>query len=174
MTPLRVCIDARLAGGMSGGVEQVVIGLATGLSKLTDADEEYFFLVHPDEEGWIKPYLGGNSRILRSKLEYPGQGGLVPTAKRAVSERVGFVRRRTAVVHSDGAIERAGIDVVHFPMQEAFVTEVPSIYQPHDLQHLHLPELFSPAERERREIVYRTHCERASLVAMMTSWGKRR
>ena len=158
---------------MSGGVEQVVIGLATGLSKLTDGDEEYFFLTHPEQEDWIKPYLGQNSRILRSKLEYPGQGGLVPTARRAMRERVGFARRRSAVLRSDGGIERAGIDVVHFPMQEAFVTEVPSIYQPHDLQHLHLPEMFSPAERERREIVYRTHCERAALVAMMTSWGKR-
>jgi glycosyltransferase involved in cell wall biosynthesis len=173
VTPLRVCIDARLAAGMSGGVEQVVIGLATGLSKLTDGDEEYFFLTHPEQEDWIKPYLGQNSRILRSKLEYPGQGGLVPTVRRAMRERVGFVRRRSAVLHSDGGIERAGIDVVHFPMQEAFVTEVPSVYQPHDLQHLHLPEMFSPAERERREIVYRTHCERAALVSMMTSWGKR-
>jgi glycosyltransferase involved in cell wall biosynthesis len=173
VTPLRVCIDARLGAGISGGVEQVVIGLATGLSKLTHGDEEYFFLVHPRQEEWIRPYLGDNTRVLHTKLTYPGQGGLGPTAKRAIQERVGFMRRRTAVLHSDGAIESAGIDVVHFPMQEAFVTDVPSIYQPHDLQHLHLPELFSPAERERREIVYRTHCERAALVSMMTSWGKR-
>ena len=40
---------------------------------------------------------------------------------------------------------------MHFPIQDAFTTDMPSIYQPHDLQHLHLPELFSRWERERRE-----------------------
>ena len=58
---------------------------------------------------------------------------------------------------SDGTIEEAGADVVHFPFQDAFTTEVPSLYQPHDLQHLHLPELFSPWIRKRRERIYRTH-----------------
>jgi hypothetical protein len=47
MTPLRVCIDARLGAGRFGGVEQVVIGLAAALSRLEDGDEEYLFLAHP-------------------------------------------------------------------------------------------------------------------------------
>ena len=62
---------------------------------------------------------------------------------------------------------------MHFPIQDAFTTELPSIYQPHDLQHLHFPEFFSRWERERRERIYRTHCERAEMVVAMTSWGKR-
>ena len=33
----RICIDARLDPGFSGGIEQVVIGLAKGLSALTDS-----------------------------------------------------------------------------------------------------------------------------------------
>jgi glycosyltransferase involved in cell wall biosynthesis len=70
-------------------------------------------------------------------------------------------------------VERAGVDLVHFPVQDAFVTDLPSIYQPHDLLHLHHPEFFSDWERERRERIYRTHCERAELVVAMTSWGKR-
>src|SRR5207247_2344161 len=72
-----------------------------------------------------------------------------------------------------GGVEQVVIERIHFPFHEAFLTEVPSIYQPHDLQHLHLPDLFSEFERERREIVYRTHCERAALVVAMTSWGRR-
>jgi glycosyltransferase involved in cell wall biosynthesis len=89
-------------------------------------------------------------------------------------ERTPFLsERRRYVLGSDGTIERAGVEVMHFTFQEAFLTEVPSIYQPHDLQHLHLPELFSEREWRRREIVYRTHCERAALVIAMTSWGRR-
>jgi glycosyltransferase involved in cell wall biosynthesis len=170
--PLRVCIDSRLGSGISGGVEQVAIGLATGLSKLTDADEEYLFLVHPDQEAWLRPYLDGPCRPIHSRMEYPGQGGLGPTARQAMRQRMPLSKRRE-LLRSDGTIEGEGVDVVHFPMQEAFLTDVPSIYQPHDLQHLHLPDLFTSRERARRELVYRTHCERASLVAMMTSWGRR-
>jgi glycosyltransferase involved in cell wall biosynthesis len=76
-------------------------------------------------------------------------------------------------VVSDGAVELAGIDVVHFPFQSGFLTTLPTIYQPHDLQHLHFPELFSEGERESRELRYRTYCERANLAVMMTSWGRR-
>jgi glycosyltransferase involved in cell wall biosynthesis len=171
VTPLRICIDARLGSGISGGVEQVVIGLAAGLSALSDGDEEYLFLAHPDQDDWIRPYLSGPCRLLHTRLEYPGQGG-VARLRRAVRQRLPLSARRE-LLRSDGTVERSGADLVHFPMQEAFLTEVPSIYQPHDLQHLHLPELFSDRERARRELVYRTHCGRAALVVMMTSWGRR-
>jgi glycosyltransferase involved in cell wall biosynthesis len=92
---------------------------------------------------------------------------------RGVIERVPGIGVRFAVRPSDGTVERAGADLIHFPFQDAFTTEIPSLYQPHDLQHLHLPELFSGWERARREAIYRTHCERAALVVAMTSWGRR-
>jgi glycosyltransferase involved in cell wall biosynthesis len=174
VTPLRVCLDARLVSGHSGGVEQVVIGLAAALSRLDQGDEEYLFLAHPGEDGWIRPYMKGPCRVLHSKLEYSGQPGALRALRRAARERAPFIgETRRYVSRSDGAIERAGVEVMHFTFQEAFLTEVPSIYQPHDLQHLHLPELFSERERRRREVVYRTHCDRAALVIAMTSWGKR-
>jgi glycosyltransferase involved in cell wall biosynthesis len=168
-----VGIDARLGSGLSGGVEQIVIGLATALARLADGDEEYLFVVHPDQEEWIRPYLSGSCRALRSRMEYPGQPGLIREVRRAARRRIPFGdRHRRAIPISDGTIERNGVEVMHFPFQEAFLTEVPSIYQPHDLQHLHLPELFSAYERERREVVYRANCERAALVVAMTSWGR--
>ena len=54
----------------------------------------------------------------------------------------------------------------------AFLTEIPSIYHPHDLQHVHLPELFPPRDIELRELWYRAFCEQAELVVMMTQWGR--
>ena len=171
MTPLRVAIDARLGAGQFGGVEQVLIGIAAGLSKLDDGDEEYLFLVHSGRDEWLRPYLRGPSRLLASR------SGRVSRLSRAVArglaERVPTIGPRFSVRPSDGTVERAGVDLVHFPIQDAFITDVPSIYQPHDLQHLHFPEFFSHWERERRERIYRTHCERAELVVAMTSWGKR-
>lgn len=170
MKPLRVCIDARLGAGQFGGVEQVVIGLATAFSRLEDGDEEYLFLTHRGHDDWIRNYVSGPCRLLHPRRGYLNRRSRA--VGRALIERVPGVGVRFAVRPSDGTVERAGVEVMHFPIQDAFTTEVPSIYQPHDLQHLHLPELFSGWERARREAIYRTHCERAMLVVAMTSWGR--
>jgi glycosyltransferase involved in cell wall biosynthesis len=171
VTPLRVCIDARIGAGQFGGVEQVVIGLAAALSRLEDGDEEYLFLSHPEHDDWIRGYLGGPCRLLHPRRSYLNRRSRAVT--RGLIERLPGIGVNFAVRPSDGTVERAGVDVMHFPIQTAFTTEIPSIYQPHDLQHLHLPELFSGWERARREAIYRTHCERATLVVAMTSWGRR-
>jgi glycosyltransferase involved in cell wall biosynthesis len=171
VTSLRVCIDARLGAGQFGGVEQVVIGIAAALSRLDDGEEEYLFLTHPGQDDWIRGYLHGPCRPLGSHRSYLNRRSRAVI--RALTERLPKVGVRFAVRPSDGTVERAAVDVIHFPFQDAFTTEVPSIYQPHDLQHLHLPELFSGWERARREAIYRTHCERAALVVAMTSWGRR-
>ena len=172
MTALRVCIDARLPGGMFGGIEQAIIGLAAGLSRFEEGEEEYLFLCHPDHDEWLRPYLSGPCRPLHTRMEYPGQGGLARVRK-ALRERMPPRGLKRALVRSDGTPERAGADLIHLAVQEAFLTDLPSIYQPHDLQHLHLPERFSERSRRRRELVYRTHCQRAALVVAMTSWGSR-
>jgi glycosyltransferase involved in cell wall biosynthesis len=171
VTPLRVCIDARLGAGRFGGVEQVVIGVASGLSALTEGDEEYLFLTHPEQEAWLLPYLSGPCRVLHPRHGYPRRRARA--IGRGLVERLPRVGPRFSVRASDGTIEGADVDVVHFPFQDAFTTEVPSLYQPHDLQHLHLPEYFSRWEIERRETIYRTHCERAAAVVTMSSWGRR-
>jgi glycosyltransferase involved in cell wall biosynthesis len=172
MQPLRVCIDARLRTGISGGVEQALIGLAGALSRMSDGSEEYLFLAHPDHDDWLRPHVAGPGRLLHSSMDYAGETGLVTEARRR-ARSLPFVRGSRHVPVSDGTLERSGSRLVHFAHQEAFLTDLPSIYQPHDLQHLHLPELFSGRERRRRERVYRTHCERAALVVAMTSWGRR-
>ncbi len=171
MSALRVCIDARFGSGRFGGVEQVVIGVASGLSRLGDGDEEYLFLTHPEHEDWLLPYLDGPCRPLHPRIGYARRRARA--VGRGVAERIPAVGHRFSVRPSDGTIEAAGANVVHFPFQDAFTTDVPSIYQPHDLQHLHLPELFSPWIAKRREMIYRTHCERAEAVVAMTSWGRR-
>jgi Glycosyltransferase len=168
---LRVCIDARLGEGRFGGVEQVVIGIAAGLSKLEDGDEEFLFLSYPEHDEWLRPYLGGACRIVHPRRGYLSRR--MRAVSRGLMERLPGVGLSFAVRPSDGTVERAGADVVHFPFQDAFTTDIPSIYQPHDLQHLHLPDLFSPWVRARRERVYRTHSNRAAMVVAMTSWGKR-
>lgn len=171
MSPLRVCVDARLRSGQFGGIEQVLIGIAAGLSALQDGDEEFLFLVHAGEEDWIRPHIGGPCRLLFTRRSRPVRR--TRALGRALAERLPATRGRFSVRVSDGTAERAGADLIHFPIQDAFLTELPSIYQPHDLQHLHFPEYFGHWRLRRRERIYRTHCARAEMVVAMTSWGKR-
>jgi glycosyltransferase involved in cell wall biosynthesis len=71
---------------------------------------------------------------------------------------------------SDGLIEAAGIDIMHFTFQSAFLTSIPSIYQPWDLQHLHLPEYFSNYQKKSRNHRYGLFCKQSQIVVVASKW----
>jgi glycosyltransferase involved in cell wall biosynthesis len=185
-TPLRVCIDARLSGnGSVGGVEQFVIGLAGSLSQLTDETIEYSFLTYANNDEWLRPYIGGACRIIHGfgATRLPGWSRAlrkVPFVRAAAYKLLNPIRQRRqkhgavplAPPKSDGLVESEGFDLVHFPTQNAFLTEVTSIYHPWDLQHLHLPQYFAPEVIQKRECEYRAFCAQAAMVVAATSWQK--
>ena len=57
---------------------------------------------------------------------------------------------------------------MHFTMQIGFRVSIPSIYQPHDLQHLHLPQFFCPEAITARQWIDRDLCEQALWVGQMS------
>lgn len=73
----------------------------------------------------------------------------------------------------DRMLRGLGCQVVHFPYQLAFDTALPSLYEPWDLQHVHLPDLFSPGERAWRTAHYGRACRRATFVVTATAATKR-
>ncbi len=178
--PMRVVIDARLRGGQSGGVESVVIGLADGLSALDDGDDAYLFHVWEDSVEWLAPFVGGPCELL--------PGGACPLPKpspaKELVKRVApgltewgrsarlRVRGAPQPQHSDGTVEAAGADLVHFPVQSAYITSLPTIYHPHDLQHRHYPQYFTREQLAVRDGVWATYARRATLVAVVSSWIK--
>src|ERR1700674_2609321 len=179
MAPLRICLDARVISG-KGGVEQVIIGLASGLSKLTDGDEEYLFWTYENAEDWLRPYVHGPCRILTGPAERHRDRAKIWVSEHAPPLQSFYHKlkyshspRSIQLEKSDGTIERAKVDVMHFTKQGAFLTDIPSIYQPHDLQHLHLPQFFTPWLRMGRELRYRAFCHQARMVVAMSPWGKR-
>jgi glycosyltransferase involved in cell wall biosynthesis len=177
---INVVIDARISSGEWGGVESVVIGLAAGLSRLDDGNERYLFLAHEGQDAWIKPYLSGScdllsipptvassTRHLRRRIKM-----VMPWLARAWGLRPSMPGVPTGPPRSDGTVERAGADVVHFTTQSGFLTSIPSIYHPHDLQHVHLPQFFTPAQRRWRALWYGALSRQATMVAVASSWTK--
>jgi glycosyltransferase involved in cell wall biosynthesis len=181
MKPLKICIDARLVSGDAGGVEQFIIGLATGFSKLTDSSEQYIFLTYYDSKEWITPFLKGPCRILddtRVPREFYGVRILkqalpgLTTLWNAINPLV--FQKSIPQAKSNGIIENAAVDIMHFPLQQnAFMTNIPSIYHPHDLQHIHLPQLFTLRKRVLRDQMYRSFCNQAIMVAVASNFVKK-
>ncbi len=73
----------------------------------------------------------------------------------------------------DALLRSFRTEVLHFPHQVAFDSELPTIYEPWDLQHLVLPDLFTPGERDWRTALYGRACRRAKLVVTATRATKR-
>lgn len=180
---LRVVLDARVWDRASGGVQQWVLGLAAAFSALEPNSDEYLFLVDPGHEAWLKPFVSGPCRIVTTAFPRyrPSPVSAIRSwmGERLPALRSGWRRRReariasTAIPASDGTVERLQADIVHFTFQDGFITAVPSLYQPWDLQHLHLPEFFSATERARREETYRALCAQAATVVTASKWVKR-
>lgn len=174
-------MDARIPQQVYGGVQQTVVGLAAGLSAL-GGEEEYLFLGTADARQWLASYLHGPCRL----VEVPASVG--QTRRRATFEKLSALSPRlgrwtaragtslarvaVAIPASDGFLESLQPDLVHFTTQQAFLTMIPSIFQVHDLQHVHRPELLSPLQVRYREAAYRAFTTQAAVVAVMTEWGR--
>jgi glycosyltransferase involved in cell wall biosynthesis len=171
--PIRVVIDATIPARGWGGVQQVAIGLASGFTSIKALDLELLYRCYPDGREWLLPHAPVEAlRVVPAPpAPSPAQSWTarnLPAVRRAYHAMAPPV----PTPRSDGSLEALVPDIVHFPHQAAFLTSVKSVYQPHDLQHLHLPQFFTRRDRLTREKQYRAFCDQASLVAMATTWGR--
>lgn len=176
--PLRIGISARLDPAVSGGCGQALAGLAHGLGRLQDGDEEYVFLVdrrHPD---WLNPNLHANARveIFRNKGAglLRGPSSTTKRFRRAARRLDGMLRTSLGllprVAHSDGFLESLGLDVFYVSDGNVLLSRVPTVYNLQDLQFIHYPEFYTPQEYRRRNVFYRAGAQHASAVAVGSAW----
>ncbi len=170
---LRIAVDCRIESSREG-TGTAVIALAKALSDSKVDDQQYTFVVHEEMQGWLAPYVYGPCEMVgipASKLS-----NVKATLRWIAPLRFVWQKLRGGVAHvpvSDGYVESQMFDVVHFPTQIGYLTKLPSIYQPWDLQHLHYPQFFSNAVFDLRERYYRAFCEQASCVCVQAEWTRR-
>ena len=194
---LRVAINAQLApDGASGGTVTVLRAL-TALAHLEDGAEEYIFIGPYNETEWLRSLLPPRQRIVRGpanagwwfdRLEPFKRvlGPLRPAARNikrilnapatvtmAASASAGVSSKHFPPAAPNNFYESLGCDVIHFPFQSFEPCSLPSIYNPHDLQHLHHPEFFTPAEIARRESLHPAACRAAHTVVAASQFVKR-
>lgn len=185
--PLRVIIDATFRPEQAGGVGTYVGALIKALGELTDGDEEYVIVGPPEQDVWPKSILGPRQQVIpEPKAVIPAPSGRRHVAHRAVrfAKRLlhGPTSRDARALPeskkyggcrvSDGFYESLGGDLIHFPWQKFCVCAMPSVYNPHDLQHLHLPQLFSPSDIADRESVFSAACRFATRVIVVSEWTR--
>lgn len=171
-----IAIEARLDPRASGGVQQAILGLAAGLQGLDDGENCETFIVQGTDH-WLRDYAPGvrTHVVRRERREFAKVAGLSAASRIAP----GLLRRRRehrapADWHprkSDGVAEGLGAGVVHFALQSAYRTALPSLYEPYDLQHEHFPDHFSDWELSYRKQSYAFFAQQASYVIAMTEWG---
>jgi glycosyltransferase involved in cell wall biosynthesis len=177
---MKIAINAQIdpASGV-GGVESVVIALVKAFGTLCDGNEEYVIVTNAKHPDWLNSYLGPNQKVVSRPCTKRSTGGRKNPVRSARKEMGRFFRRLTAPKKtfptpkiSDGFFESLGCDVIHFPYQHFEICAIPSIYNPHDLQHRHFPQFFTPETWLKREVEYRAGCEFSHAVVAACQWIK--
>lgn len=179
---MKVLIDARLISGRSGGVEQAIIGLADAFSSFTDSGIQFTWLLYEAEIDWLVQHLPKNSDIV--EMPGPDESNAVRSALIGRLRGSRWAERPLALSRKYGPwayklplepeeISKINPSVIHFPTQYGFQTTYPNVYQPHDLQHLHLPEFFPKEALLIREIGYGGMIRQATRVIVGNEWTKR-
>lgn len=185
MDSLRIAINAQMrANGGAGGVQTVLIALIDALGKL-DGPEEYVIVGPQQDREWLQPYLSLNqtlvSRPISEPVDYPQTVWWKQIAKKMMWPLVRHIQYQISLPPlftwpdlpvSDGFYESLGCQVIHFPYQDFVLCALPSIYNPHDLQHLHYPQFFSVEQIKWREIIYPKACHFARKVVVASNWIK--
>ena len=191
--PLKVAIDAPVDPGMSGGVGQLALALIDSLGTLPDGAEAYVIVTRTEQQAHcIRPHLGPNQKIVircSSKKSGRAPSHSTPSYSRPIFNRLArpllsLARRKMRglartlsdwpeIPISDGFYEGLGCDVIHFLSQYNFtLCALPTIYNPHDLQHLHYPQFFSPSVIAYRETMYPAACRLSHAVIVGSNWIK--
>ncbi|MFC1781417.1 glycosyltransferase family 4 protein [Planctomycetota bacterium] len=186
MHPLKITINAQLFyGGGSGGIEQFTICLTNALGKLNDGSEEYTIIGPYIGYELLEPYVGPNQKIIPGAKphchRWEQSKRLLGPLRRPAGKFVRAIKKRNmnsssklseAINKTDGFFDSLDSDIIHFPYQKYYNCNVPTIYNPHDLQHLHYPEFFGQEEISWREKAYPHACHNARAIAVSSDWVK--
>jgi len=165
MTSLHVGIDARLPDQGQGGVLSVVKSMAFAFKTFEQPKIRRTWVVL-EQASWWKTALPPQDHVVEVRAPFGAVGLSLASFAPAIASKIApiFLKLLGDRKQLDSLFRARRIDVVHLPYQDGILTDLPSVYFPHDLQHLHFPEYFSSAQIRHREQRWRNRAMRAETV----------
>ena len=162
---MHVAIDARLPDSGQGGVQQVLRQLGLSFAELHGPKFSRTWIVYRGTTWW-KDSVPESDAIIEVS---PPFGGIALRIADRFPTLISFAypllrRLQRDLEPYDDELVRRGVDVVHLPFQDGFLTLLPSVYNPHDLQHHYFPENFSRTQFLHRETIWRRRADRAQVI----------
>lgn len=181
---MKVLLLAEMEIGSIGGGESVVHGLVRGLSAIEREGDEYTVLCPPAMAEWLRPALGAGVQVVcrpaprtgaaeRAKAALGRARAPIGRLARAVTGRAvqGLPMAAPAIDSFAAALD---CDVRHFLMPLQFATgDRPSVFTIYDLQHEHLPDVFSADQIRFRRMLYDAVCRDASAIVAISDFTAR-
>ena len=187
MTVLRkVAIDAQILDTTMGGVSSHLAALVKSLGEL-DGPEYYYLVCAQENPNWLCACIGENQEIVLGPARPARQlvkrvfgkhwqriWALGYTVASRTQTRFAASKRMPvgAVTDMSGYFEALGVSLVHAFSQVYLRTSLRVIFNPHDLQHEHFPQFFTPEVLARRRMIYRTACQEAAVIVAASQFTK--
>lgn len=155
---------------------EVTRGVIANLHHLSPDDFRFSLIVDSGERDDLRAIMPAHCDLLPlDTAALPARRrefGLVGTAvaKRVLNFQADTAGYGLTLPDATGTLRAAGVDVVHGLLQFSIDSDLPLVYHPHDLQHLHLPQFFSDSDLVQREVVYQYFCSVAACVPVASHW----
>jgi glycosyltransferase involved in cell wall biosynthesis len=177
---LTVAINAQLLEGSAGGIETNLLHLTRELSHQSPADDAQVLIGPGGKSSWLQAHTGPSQQVLAwpairySPADLRGQ---LLIGLHRLRDSLRLVKNKQpvdkySIPNLDRKLKELNVDLIHFPYQRYFPTSLPFIFEPWDLQHIHLPELFNKEEILFRNKLYSQASNLADVVVAATRTTK--
>ena len=175
-TGIKIAINAQLLQGSAGGIETNLLQLLRGLALRNKPGDAQFVIGPGGKSGWLEAHTTSSQSIVAwQPIRYdPGTICGLPNEllrNLRVFQAAWFknsATNRTSIKQLEKVLKSEGIELIHFPYQRYYPTSLPFIFEPWDLQHIHLPELFTREEILFRNNHYKEASQKATVVVAAT------
>jgi glycosyltransferase involved in cell wall biosynthesis len=163
-----ILLDARIGNGENPGIQSFVEGFAIGLNELQLKKARIFWLTTSDN-GWLTKLIGLNQEVLIDEPQHLYEMSVDATplvGDSRYEHDYSTLPIDKRLPREPRVLDQVKPDLVQFFSQDAFVTTYPTIYHPHDLQHVYLTDNFSVEEIGWRNLSWPKYAGLASKVVV--------
>jgi glycosyltransferase involved in cell wall biosynthesis len=172
--PFKLLFDLRwMELGHAGGIEQATYELVSAIAQIDRRNGYRVMAPRSACSEWSLPPGFDIDMHYTDPVERETEA-LTATLANSLAESVGAAPILNTAMRNLAHLHKLDFDMVHSVAGYTHpdLIEFPNILTINDLQHLHHPEFFTPAQYEERERLYRQSAERASHIICISEFTR--